>query len=260
MGGMERKGKVWLVGAGPGDGELITVKGKRLIESCDALVYDYLVDRKMVEWLKAGAERHYVGKRKGFHSMDQSAIGRLLLELSGKGKEVVRLKGGDPFIFGRGGEELELLEGAGIEVEVVPGVTAAMGCAAAEGIALTQRGRARELIFLSGHSSEEGPGEGVDWEHHGRSKGTLVIYMGVGELDTIISRLRAGGMNPEVSAVAIQWGTTDKKRSVRSNLKNLSKQMKIEGVSSPAIIIVGPVAKPLQDRRERERVDRTLRV
>jgi uroporphyrin-III C-methyltransferase len=188
-----RAGKVYLVGAGPGDPELMTVKGQRLIRSCDALVYDYLVSEVLLDWARPGCEQHNVGKRAGFHSMAQELIEQLLVRLAGEGKMVVRLKGGDPFIFGRGGEEAEALRRAGVAYEVVPAVTAALGCAAYCGIPLTHRNWSSAVTFISGHEQVNKGGSMVDWAQHARSGATLVLYMAMGRLEQILAELARHG-------------------------------------------------------------------
>ena len=218
--GMKQKGTVYLVGAGPGDPELITVKGRRLIGECDALVYDYLVDEGMKNWVKADCELHYVGKKAGFHSMAQGDIEKLLIKLAQRGLHVVRLKGGDPFVFGRGGEEAESLRKAGIRYEVIPAVTAALGCAAYCGIPLTHREWSSSVTFISGHENPEKDSSMVDWEAHAVSGATLVLYMSMGRLEEICQRLIRGGRNAKTPATVVQWGTTPKQRSVRGTIEN----------------------------------------
>ena len=237
-----RPGTVYLVGAGPGDPELITLKGRRLIGSCDALVYDYLVDARMLGWVKPGCEQHYVGKRAGFHSMEQAKIQKLLVELAHAGKQVVRLKGGDPFIFGRGGEEAEALRAAGIPYEVVPAVTAALGCAAYCGIPLTHREWTRSVTFISGHEQPGLATDGVDWESHAASGATLVLYMAMGRLQEISERLMAGGRPAQTPVCVVQWGTTPRQRSVRGQLDTIAWLSQEAGLGAPAVVIIGEVA------------------
>ena len=235
-------GVVYLVGAGPGDPELMTLKGRGLLETCDAVVYDYLVDEAVLRWVRSDCERHYVGKRAGFHSVEQSRIEALLIELAGRGLRVVRLKGGDPFIFGRGGEEAEALRAAGVRYEVVPAVTAALGCAAYCGIPLTYRGKSRAVTFISGHEGVEAEGSEVDWEAHARSGATLVLYMAMGRLEEISDRLLAGGMTGQTPVSVVEWGTTPRQRSVRGDLKDIAFRVKEAGLGPPSVVIVGAVA------------------
>lgn len=239
---MTSQGKVYLVGAGPGDPELLTLKAQRLITTCDALVYDYLVAENLLEWTKDGCEHHYVGKRKGFHSMPQADIETLLLNLAQAGKTVVRLKGGDPFIFGRGGEELRRMRDASIPCEVVPGITAAVGAASQAGIPLTHRGINSSLIFLTGH---EDPAKGtttVNWRAYGSLGATLCIYMGMGRLEHIINELQAGGLSADTPVQIIQWACTDKEKKLLSNAQQVVADTIAAGLDAPAIIIIGEAA------------------
>jgi uroporphyrinogen III methyltransferase/synthase len=222
---------------------LITVKGRRLIETCDALVYDYLVDDVMKDWIRPECELHYVGKRAGFHSMEQSKIECLLVELAGQGLTVVRLKGGDPFIFGRGGEEAETLRMAGIPYEVVPAVTAALGCAAYSGIPLTHRDFSSSVSFISGHEKPDKNQSLVDWESHARSGATLVLYMSMGRLEEISSKLIDGGREASTPVIVVQWGTTPKQRTVRGTLADIAWRVEEAGLGPPSVVIVGPVAE-----------------
>jgi uroporphyrinogen III methyltransferase/synthase len=240
---MEAKnGTVYLVGAGPGDPELMTVKGKQLIESCDALVYDYLVDESIKGWVKPGCDLRYVGKRAGFHSMEQELIEALLIELAKDGKSVVRLKGGDPFIFGRGGEEAEALREKGIPYEVVPAVTAALGCAAYCGIPLTHREWSSAVTFISGHERPDKEMTMVDWRAHAQSEATLVLYMSMGRLGEICDRLVAEGRDAETPAAVIQWGTTPRQQSVRGTLADIAWKVEEAGLGPPSVVIIGKVA------------------
>lgn len=237
------KGKVYLVGAGPGDPELMTLKGKRLLEACDALVYDYLADERLRGWVRADCEQYCVGKRSGFHSVEQRAIEGLLLELSAQGKLVVRLKGGDPFVFGRGGEEAAALRSHGVAYEVVPAVTAALGCAAYSGIPLTYRGKSSAVTFISGHECADGMDCGVDWTAHARSGATLVLYMSMGRLAEISERLRVGGLSGETPVHVVEWGTTERQRTLTGTLENIAERVESAGLGPPSVVIVGVVAK-----------------
>lgn len=239
---MKSGGKVYLVGAGPGDLELITLKGRRLIGECDALVYDYLVDEGMKDWVKSDCELHYVGKRSGFHAVPQQEIEELLIELANRGLKVVRLKGGDPFVFGRGGEEAESLRKCGIPYEVVPAVTAALGCAAYCGIPLTHREWSSSVSFISGHENPEKESSLIDWASHARSGATLVLYMSMGRLEEICQKLITGGRPITEPVTVVQWGTTPKQRSVRGDLGNISWRVNEAGLGAPSVVIVGAVA------------------
>ncbi len=239
---MKVDGKVYLVGAGPGDPELITIKGRRLIGECDALVYDYLVDETMKGWVKPTCALHYVGKRSGFHAVPQAEIEALLIELAGKGLQVVRLKGGDPFVFGRGGEEAESLRNQGIPYEVVPAVTAALGCAAYCGIPLTHRERSSSVSFISGHENPDKGDSMVNWEAHASSGATLVLYMSMGRLEEICGKLTAHGRRPDEPVTVVQWGTTCRQRSVRGELSNIAWKVTEAGLGAPSVVIIGEVA------------------
>jgi uroporphyrin-III C-methyltransferase len=236
------KGAVYLVGAGPGAADLITVRASRLVRDCDVLIYDYLVDEALLEWTSGECERICVGKRAGFHSVEQSEIERLMIERARAGKQVVRLKGGDPFIFGRGGEEAAALRAAGIPCVVVPAVTAALGCAASSGIPLTHREHSSAVTFLSGHEQPDKASDGVDWASHAQSGATLVLYMAMGRLGAICSALIEGGRAPQTPAAVIQWGATPQEQILRSQLSELAAAVEAAGMGAPAIVIIGEVA------------------
>jgi uroporphyrinogen III methyltransferase/synthase len=214
-----------------------------LIESCDALVYDYLVHEGMKDWVRPDCELHYVGKRSGFHSMEQSKIECLLVELAGRGLQIVRLKGGDPFVFGRGGEEAETLRMAGIPYEVVPAVTAALGCAAYSGIPLTHREFSSSVTFISGHEKPDKNQSLVDWESHARSGATLVLYMSMGRLEEISRKLVSGGRAASTPVIVVQWGTTPVQRTVRGTLEDIAWKVSEAGLGPPSVVIVGKVAE-----------------
>lgn len=237
-------GKVYLIGAGPGDPGLMTLRGRELLERCDAVVYDALVSREIVDWAPRVAERHYVGKQPGKVCVRQESIEALLVGLAREGKQVVRLKGGDPLVFGRGGEEALALVAAGVAFEIVPAVTAALGCAAYAGIPLTHRGIAASVTFVSGHDDPQKPrGKRVDWRSLARVGGTLCLYMAMGRLEAIVGELLAGGMDRETPAAAIQWGTTGQHRQVLATLATLSAGVSRSGMSSPAVVVIGEVAR-----------------
>lgn len=240
---MVNNGKVYLVGAGPGDPELMTLKGHRLLRICDAVVYDYLVTASILDWLRPDCERHYVGKRAGLHALPQEEIEVLLVRLAREGKTVVRLKGGDPFIFGRGGEEALTLRKHSIPYEVVPAVTAALGCAAYVGVPLTHRSHSSSVTFISGH---EQPGKEsaltIDWAAHARSGSTLVLYMAMGRLSGICTQLIASGMEAGTAVCVVEWGTTPKQRSVTGRLDDIAWRVQEAGIGAPAVVIIGQVA------------------
>ena len=237
------EGTVFLVGAGPGDPGLITVRGNKLLESADAIVYDALANR---EFLPADAkitghpELYDVGKRGGDkRSVSQSEINELLVRLARDGKRVVRLKGGDPFVFGRGSEEAQALNDAGVPFEVVPGVTAGIAAAAYAGIPVTHRGIATSVTFVTGHEDPAKSTTQTDWEALARVGGTIVLYMGVKTLPAIASALIAGGMPAEIPAAAIQWGTLSRQRTVAATLGTLAEKAAAEGITAPVITVIG---------------------
>src|SRR5271165_4344924 len=193
--------KVYLVGAGPGDPELITLKARRLLENADCILYDHLASSDLLEFAPASAERIYVGKKKAEHALSQEEICALLVDRGQRGLNVVRLKGGDPFIFGRGGEEAEALAGAGIPFEVVPGVTAPLGIAAYTGVPLTHRDHTSVVTFVTGHDVWK-----IDWAKTGAAE-TLVIFMGLSHFDEIARCVMAAGRDPATPAMAVRWGT-----------------------------------------------------
>lgn len=236
-------GKVAIVGAGPGDPELVTLKARRLIESCDCLLYDHLVDAVLLSWCAPSCEVICVGKRAGQHCMDQREISQLMVAKAREGRQVVRLKGGDPGVFGRLGEELAALRAAGLSFEVVPAVTSAVAAAASLGIPLTDRECASGVAMLTGHEQPSRPGsDGVDWRAWGGiERTTLVIYMGVQHLERITLDLIEGGMAPETPAAAVQWASTPMERRAVSTLGDLALKVKVAGLGAPAVLIVGEV-------------------
>ncbi len=232
-------GWVYLVGAGPGDPELLTLRGARLVAGADAVVYDNLVSPAIVGLAPAAAERIYVGKKAADHTLPQDEINQLLVRLASEGKRVVRLKGGDPFIFGRGGEEMEVLMAAGITVEVVPGVTAAAGVAAYAGIPLTHRDHAQSVVITTGFLKDGALD--LDWLLLARPGQTLVIYMGISRLAEICAQLVAHGLPPTTPAGVIERGTTDAQRVVTADLATLAGRVHDAGIRPPALTIVGGV-------------------
>jgi uroporphyrinogen III methyltransferase/synthase len=229
---------VALVGAGPGDPGLLTRRGAELLAACDVVVYDRLASATLLELVPAGAERVYVGKGPGAVEMTQDEINALLVERGSRGLAVVRLKGGDPFVFGRGGEEAEALIDAGVPFEVVPGITSAIAAAAYAGIPVTHRGVSTHFTVVTGH---EDPAKGttdVDWEALARTGGTLVILMGVGRIADIAASLIAGGRAPETSVAAVRNGTRAEQHTVRATLATIADA----DVRAPSAIVVGEVA------------------
>src|SRR5580698_8696409 len=214
--------KVYLVGAGPGDPELITVKGRRLLEQADSVLYDYLANPALLDLAPARAERVYVGKKKSVHAFTQDEICAMLIERARRGLNVVRLKGGDPFIFGRGGEEAEALAAAGVEFEIVPGVTSPLGIAAYTGVPLTHREHGSFVAFVTGHEDEsKGAGSTVPWDElvaATRRGGTIVILMATARMRATLERIGAAGLPAETPAVAVQWATTAAQKTVSATL------------------------------------------
>jgi uroporphyrin-III C-methyltransferase len=232
-------GKVYLVGAGPGDAELITVRGLRCLRGADVVVYDRLIDPMLLEEAPATARRIYVGKAAGRHAMSQERINAVLIRQALEGHGVVRLKGGDPFVFGRGGEEAEALALAGIPYEIVPGVTSAVAVPAYAGIPVTQRGVASSFTVVTGHDCAS---SGVDWEGLAHVPGTLVILMVIERLPQIVERLMRGGMAATTAAAAIASGSTPVQRVVRARLCDLAERVADEAIEAPAVIVIGAVA------------------
>lgn len=232
-------GKVWLVGAGPGDPDLLTVKAARLISQADAIVYDHLVGDGVMDLPRADARRIYVGKQAAKHSMKQETINQLLVDLASEGLSVVRLKGGDPFIFGRGGEELEILEASGIPFEVVPGVTAAAGCAAYSGFPLTHREHAQSVTFVTGHLKDGSVN--LDWPALARPRQTVVFYMGVGAAEQICREMIAHGLPSLTPAAVIRKGTLLDQQTLLATLGTLPQCIAESGIKPPALIVIGSV-------------------
>lgn len=231
-------GKAYLVGAGPGDPGLITVRGLELLRSADVVLYDDLSHPDLVEEARADCERIYVGKRAGFKAKSQEETNALLVDRVREGKRAVRLKGGDPYVFGRGGEEAMALIDAGLPFEVVPGVTAGFAAPAYAGIPVTHRGVSTQVTLVTGHEDPTKPNRQVDWEALGRAGGTIVVYMGVGKRAQYAKLLMASGLPGDTPVAAIQWGTRPEQRQVRGTLESLADL----DVANPAAIVIGQVA------------------
>lgn len=234
-------GTVYLVGAGPGDGKLITVRGFELIQKADVIIYDFLVNRELLDAAKNEAELIYVGKQASRHELPQHKINDLITRKAGEKEIVVRLKGGDPFIFGRGGEEAQVLADRGIPFEIVPGITSAIAAPAYAGIPLTHRDFASTVAFVTGHEDEKKKESTIQWGELAKGPDTLVFLMGMKNLTIIKDRLIAGGRSPDTQACLIQWGTLPKQRVVSARLSDIDKVAKKEGIGPPAIILVGEV-------------------
>ncbi len=237
-------GKVYLVGAGPGDPDLITVKGRRFLEKADVVVYDYLASPKLLRYAPAEAEQVYVGKKgHGLHAKTQDEINQLLVERARAGKRVVRLKGGDPFIFGRGGEEIEELVAAGIPFEVVPGVTSATAAATYAGVPITHRRYTSSVAFVTGHEDPTKPGSNVDWRKIATGVGTLVFYMGIKNLPHITRKLIDNGRDPATPVVVVRWASTPDQRSVEGTLADIAEVVRKHDIRPPALVVVGEVVR-----------------
>lgn len=239
-------GKVWLVGAGPGDAALMTLKGRKVLEEADVIVYDSLVGDALLSGLPYGARLINVGKRSSHHTMPQEEINRLLLDEALKGNKVVRLKGGDPFLFGRGGEELELLAENHIDYEVVPGVTSALAVPEYNGIPVTHRGFTSSLHIVTGHK-RAGKDYDIDFGALVRTKGTLIFLMGVSSLREICSGLMNAGMAGETPAALLEKGTTAHQKRILATVGNLADEVERRGAETPGIIVIGQVCQ-LADR------------
>lgn len=237
----KRTGFVTLVGAGPGDPKLITVKGLEALKACDAVVYDSLASDELLNEVRPECEKIYVGKRAGHHSMKQEEINQVLVEQAKKGRNVVRLKGGDPFVFGRGGEEILELQKEKIAYEVVSGVTSAIAALASVGIPITHRGMSRSFHVMTGHTRENGVPE--DLKEFGKLSGTLVFLMGLSHLEEICQSLVNQGRPLSTPAAVIQNGTLPEQKTVRGTLKDIGEKCRREGIGSPAIIVVGDVTE-----------------
>lgn len=229
------RGKVYLVGAGPGDPELLTRKGYRLLQQAEVVVYDRLLSPRLLDLAPEGAERVYVGKAKSHHPVPQEEIHRILADRALAGKEVVRLKGGDPFVFGRGGEEALYLAERGIPFEIVPGVSSVLAVPAAAGIPLTQRGISSSFLVTTGHEDPEVPWEAL------AGCGTVVMVMGLSRLADNVARLIAGGRDPATPSALIAHGTTDRQRVVTAPLGDLPEAVARAAVEPPALLVVGEV-------------------
>jgi uroporphyrinogen III methyltransferase/synthase len=233
-------GKVFLIGAGPGDPGLITVKGVALLAAADAVVYDRLVNPRLLGYARPDAEVIFAGKSPERHALRQEEINALLVRLAREGKVVARLKGGDPFVFGRGGEEAEVLKEAGIPFSVVPGVTAAVAAPAYAGIPVTHRDFTSSFAVVTGNEDPSKPDSALDWEKLAGS-GTLIFLMGMANLPEIAARLQRAGMPAETPAAVIQWGTTAKQRTVTGNLSDITGKVAAAGITNPAVVVVGRV-------------------
>ncbi|MDW7731991.1 MAG: uroporphyrinogen-III C-methyltransferase [Methanolobus sp.] len=240
---MTQYGKVYLVGSGPGDPELMTLKARRLIDSVDVVVYDQLPGKVIIDSIPASTEKIDAGKYAGSHTLKQDEINALIIEKAKEGKSVVRLKGGDPYMFGRGGEEAQELIEAGIEFEVVPGITSAIAVPAYAGIPITHRDHASMVTFVTGHEDPTKDETALDWETLARFEGTIVIFMGVKMLERNMGELMKYGKDPKTPVALIERGTRPDQRVTVGVLENIAALAKERGVKAPAITVIGDVVQ-----------------
>jgi uroporphyrin-III C-methyltransferase len=243
--GPAQPGTVYLVGAGPGDPELLTLRALRIIGEADVLVHDHLVSQAILDLVNPAAERIYAGKERGNHAVPQDDLNLLLVQLAKTNRRIVRLKGGDPYTFGRGGEEVETLKEHGVPFEVIPGITAAAGVASFAGIPLTHRNYAQACVFVTGHLKDGSMN--LDWPGLVRRRQTVIIYMGLNGLPYLCEQLVAHGLPPDWPAAIVQQGTTPNQRTVTGTLATLPELAVTAGLKAPTLIIVGEVVK-LRDK------------
>lgn len=239
---MDNKGMVYLVGAGPGDPGLITEKGRKLLESCDVVIYDRLVSPKLISYTKPNCEKVYVGKEVGHHAIKQEEINQIIIEKAQSATVVVRLKGGDPYVFGRGGEEVLSLKEQGIDYEVIPGVTSSIAAATYAGIPITHRGASQSFHVITGHTAQEDTTVPEDINSLAKLNGTLVILMGIGNLKLIRDELLENGRTKDTPVAVIENATTVWQREVRGTLEDICQRVESAGIKAPAVIIIGNVA------------------
>jgi uroporphyrin-III C-methyltransferase len=238
---MRKKGKVFICGAGPGDPKLITIRAMEVLNNCDVILYDRLVCKELIDQMPVKSEKIYVGRSVGDSTTHQDITNDLMVEYAKNGKKVVRLKGGDPFIFGRGAEEAEYLFKRNVEFEIIPGITSAIGPAAYAGIPLTHRRFASSIAIVTGHEDPKKRQSTVKWDKLAKTVNTIVILMGVENLESISHKLIKAGMSKESDVAIIENGTTKKQRIVKGNLSNIVEKAQEKEMKSPAIIIIGKV-------------------
>ena len=236
-----RTGKVYLVGAGPGDPKLITLKGIECLKRAEVVIYDLLISDALLEHCPPHSDRIYGGKRPGEQRKRQDEINALMLQKAKEGKTVVRLKGGDPFIFGRGGEEVLTLVEAGIDFEIVPGITSAIAAPAYAGIPLTHRDYASSVAFVTGHSASFAPDSPIGWERLATAVDTLVVYMGIGHLDQIAEQLTKHGRSTDTPVTLVHWGTTPQQKTLEGTLADIAEKAKAANFRNPAVVVIGAV-------------------
>lgn len=235
-------GKVYLVGAGPGDPDLITVKGLRCLQNADVILYDRLVNPELLKHAKEGVQLVYCGKLPNYHTMKQETINHFLVKYAKKGLKVVRLKGGDPFVFGRGGEEAEECRNHDVPFEIVPGITAGIAVSAYAGIPVTHRTLSKSFAFITGHQAGDVAAE-HQWSHLVNGVDTICVYMGVSQLSVIIKHLIENGKSPRTPIALIHWGTLSDQRIVAGTLESIEEMVKEAKVSNPSMIVIGEVVR-----------------
>jgi uroporphyrinogen III methyltransferase/synthase len=238
-----KQGKVYLVGAGPGDPGLMTVKGLDRLRHADVVIYDRLVDESILKEIRADAEKIYVGKASSHHTLEQEVINHLLIQKAREGKAVVRLKGGDPFVLGRGGEEAEALAENHIPFEVVPGVSSAVAVPAYAGIPVTHRGIASSFTVVTGHKAFEKGKSHIAWDKLSASTDTLVVLMGIGNLSFVVNQLIRNHKSPSTPVAVITHGTTGRQRCVTGTLQDIIEKVKSENLQPPSVVVVGDVVQ-----------------
>lgn len=239
----EKKGRVYLVGAGPGDIGLLTVKGMKCLQRADAVVYDFHVNAQVLNYIKHDAEFIYAGKRGGHHTMTQDEINKVLVEKAKEGKVVCRLKGGDPFVFGRGGEEAEALAENNIDFEVVAGVSSAVAAPAYAGIPITHRGYSSSFAVIPGYEDMRKEESAIDWSKLATGAGTLIFLMAVKNMDVLVKKLMENGRSPDTPVAVIRWGTRPDQKTITGTLKNITGIVKEKDIKPPAVMVVGEVVK-----------------
>ncbi|MEO6969656.1 MAG: uroporphyrinogen-III C-methyltransferase [Chthoniobacterales bacterium] len=242
MADKKKKGRCYLVGAGPGDLGLVTLRARQLIERAEVLIYDYLCNPEMLQWAPEKVEIIYAGKKAGAHTLRQDEISALLVEKTGAGHQVVRLKGGDPFLFGRGGEEAQALAAASLPFEVVPGVTSAIAAPAYAGIPVTHRGMTSHVTFFTGHEDPEKTESSIDFEALGRLGGTQVMLMGVERIEAIAREMLERGVRPDLPVALIRWGTTSRQEVIHGSLGKIAQLVAEKNFLPPAVAVFGEVA------------------
>ena len=240
--------KVFIVGAGPGDPGLITLNALERLKLADVVVYDRLINEDLLSYCKNKCEKIFVGKESGFHPIEQDKINEILIEKSKLGLNVVRLKGGNPFVFGRGSEEAIALKNAGINFEIIPGITSGIAAPIYSGIPITHRGLITQCIFITAHECPDKPGTQVEWDKLAQLKNTsLIIYMGASRIDAITKKLIEYGMDPEMPSAAIENGTMPNQRTVKASLKNIASEFQRNNFHAPVIIIISPAVSLRDD-------------